>query len=295
VKLLIGRDDLADAAAAAIARTAPQVSLERPDAHPLHSGFRQFVNEVAIDICEIPVVTLLQAAADRQPVGLLPITALGRFQHHTLVSCQGLSMPDIVGASVGVRSWTQTTGVWVRGVLGEQYGVSLRDADWITYEDSHRDGHPDPRWVRRAAAGSNLVGDLIDGTLDFAVIGNDLPAGTPARPVIPDAEAAARQWSRAVGFVPVNHVVGVTLAAAREHPDVVCAVFDALCQARAAAGHAGRAVDLEPAGFAALQAPFTTLAQYALAQEILPRPVAFEELVLATCEALGVSPARLGG
>jgi 4,5-dihydroxyphthalate decarboxylase len=294
MRLLLDRDELAEAVSRALTSSAPDTGVERLELRPVHRGFPEFVNAGTIDVSEIAVVTLLQAVSQGRPIGLLPITVLGRFQHHTLVTCGDLTVDQISGRSVGVRSWTQTTGVWVRGALAEQFGIDLRTIDWVTYEDGHLEGHPDPSWVRRAAPGSQLANDLIEGRVDFAIIGNDLPAGTPVRTAIPEPEASAREWYRATGCVPINHVVGVSLAAAREHPAAICAIYDEL-QKAVAGGRCEYGVQTTLTGFAAMCKSFTLAAAYAGAQEVLPRQVSFEGIVHSTCDALGVPPSRLGG
>lgn len=281
MKLVVGRDDLA-AAAMDAARTAG-AEVERLDVRPVHNASRGFVNEAAVDVCELAVVTLLQAVAYGKPVVLLPVTALGRYQHQTLVTCGSLSVADIEGRSVGVRSWSQTTGVWMRGFLAEQYGVDLRKVDWTVYEDGHVDAYADPAWVHRAPAGARLQADFLGGRLDFAIMGNELPADDRIHTAIENAGEVAAAWSAYEGFTPVNHVVGVSVPAAREHSAAVCAMYDAM---RAVAG---------PAGFAALRGPVTRVARYALDQQVLPGPVDFDELVAQSCAALDVPPSRLGG
>jgi len=292
MKMVIGRDDLATAAQeAARAAGAP---LKRLDVRPVHNASKGFVNERSVDICEFAIVTMLQAAAYGKPVALLPVTTLGRYQHQTLVTCSDLTVEDIEGASVGVRSWSQTTGVWVRGFLTEQYGVDLHKLHWSAYEEGHVDGYQDPSWVRRAPVGRRLPDDFLDGRLDYGIMGNELPSDERIRTAIKDAGKVAEAWSVRKGFAPVNHVVGVGLAAASEHSAAICAIYDALAETTAASRAKGP-VDFTPAGFAALRGPVTQAAAYALEQDVLPRPVEFDELVAQTCAALGVPPSRLGG
>ena len=295
MKLVMGRDDLAAAAQAGAAEAG--VTLERVAVKPVHKASRGFVNDAAVDVCELAVVTLLQAAAYGKPVLLLPVTALGRAQHQTLVTRGERTLADLEGARVGVRSWSQTTGVWMRGFLTEQYGVDLRKIDWTVYEGSHIDEYADPGWVRRAPEGRKLPADFLDGNLEFGIMGNELPDAPGIRTVIPDAAEAAAQWSRSTGFVPINHVLGVTEAAAREHSAAVCAGYDAMREAavRARPAEAPVEIDPHPVGFAALRGPVERAAAYALEQGVLPRPVAFDDLVERTCAALGVPAARLGG
>jgi 4,5-dihydroxyphthalate decarboxylase len=288
LKLLLQRDELAVAAATAVQRAAPDLTLERLDIRPANRGFPAFVNDVSTDISEIAVVSLLQAVAAGKPVGLLPVTALARFQHQMLKSCRGLGLDALPGSTVGVRSWTQTTGVWVRGALAEQFGIDLSSVSWVTYEGSHLLGTPDPEGVRRAPAGANLIEDLSDGRIDFVIAGEDIPGATPA---IEDPSEAAHAWALAAGCVPVNHVVGISLETARRYPEVMLAVYSALRAASIAPPQDG--FDLTPTGFDAMRATFAKAASYALEQRILPRPVEFDELVQATREAIGLPAAAM--
>jgi 4,5-dihydroxyphthalate decarboxylase len=292
MKLVIGSNNLAAAAeGAARAAGAP---LDRLDVQPVHNASKGFVNDRSADVCELAIVTLLQAAAYDKPVALLPVTTLGRYQHQTLVTCSDLTVEDIEGQSVGVRSWSQTTGVWVRGFLTEQYGVDLRALDWRGYEDGHVDGYTDPAWIKRAPAGDRLQKDFLEGRLDFGIMGNELPSDERIHTAIKDADQASEAWSVQKGFAPINHVVGVSLAAASEHSAAICAIYDAMAGTVAQSGRK-QPVDFTPAGFAALRGPLSQAAAYALEQDVLPRPVEFDELVEQTCAALGVPPSRLGG
>ncbi|MBD0740109.1 hypothetical protein [Streptomyces sp. CBMA29] len=292
MKLVLGRDDLAAAAAAAVRETGTEP--ERLGITPVHKASRGFVNDSAADICEVAIVTVLQAVAHGKPVLLLPVTTLGRHQHQTLVTRGKLSVADVEGRSVGVRSWSQTTGVWMRGFLTEQYGVDLRKADWTTYEGSHVDGAKDPSWVRRAPQGAKLPADFLDGRLDFGIMGNELPADDSIRTAVDNARETAEQWSRDQGFIPVNHVVGVGERAAADHPAAVLAAYDAMRSVLTAKEERGP-VPLHPVGFEALRAAFTKAAAYALEQGVIPRAVDYDELVERTCAALDVPAARLGG
>lgn len=292
MKMVIGSDKLAVAAeGAARAAGAP---IKRLDVKPVHNASKAFVNEGSLDLCEFAIVTLLQAATFNKPVALLPVTTLGRHQHQTLVTCSDLTVEDIEGKSVGVRSWSQTTGVWVRGFLAEQYGVDLRKLHWSVYEEGHVEGYQDPSWVKRAPADHRLQADFLEGRLDYGIMGNELPSNDRIRTAIRDADKVSEAWSVQKGFAPINHVVGVGLEAAKENSAAICAIYDAMAETLAA-GAAMEPVDFTPVGFAALRGPVSQAAAYALEQDVLPRPVDFDELVAQTCEALGVTPARLGG
>lgn len=292
MKLVVGRDDLAAAALGAARESGAEAV--REDVKPVHRASRGFVNDQAVDVCELAVVTLLQAVAHGRPVLLLPVAALGRIQHQTLVTMGALSVRDVEGRTVGVRSWSQTTGVWVRGFLTEQYGVDLRKVGWTVYEGAHVDTHRDPEWITRAPEGARLQADFLDGRLDFGIMGNELPADDRIRTAVDNARSVAAEWTARSGFLPLNHVIGTTEDAASAHAATVLAMYDAM-SAVAARNRPAGAADPNPVGFEALRAPVTRAARYAWEQEVLPRPVEFDELVERTCTALKVPPARLGG
>ncbi|MFD5718242.1 hypothetical protein [Streptomyces sp. NPDC127036] len=292
MKLVLGRDDLAAAALAAAREAGAQP--ERVDIKPVHKASRGFVNASDADLCELAIVTVLQALAYGKPVLLLPVTTLGRHQHQTLVTLGGLSVADVEGHSVGVRAWSQTTGVWMRGFLTEQYGVDLRKAQWTTYEGHHVDGAEDPSWVTRAPQGRKLPADFLEGRVDFGIMGNELPSDDRIHTAVERAHEVAEQWSKNQGFIPVNHVVGVSEAAAAEQPAAILAAYDAMRSVLGAKEEGGD-VALHPVGFAGLRGAFTKAAAYALEQDVIPHPVDYDELVERTCTALGVPPSRLGG
>lgn len=136
--------------------------------------------------------------------------------------------------------------------------------------------------------------DFLDGRVDFGIMGNELPSDDRIHTAIDHAHEVAEQWSEDQGFIPVNHVVGVSEAAAAEHPAAVLAAYDAM-RSVLSAKEEGGPVALHPVGFEALRAAFTKAAAYALEQDVIPRAVDYDELVERTCVALGVTPDRLGG
>src|SRR5439155_14207511 len=109
------------------------------------------------------------------------------------------------GRRIGVRAYTQTTGVWLRGILQNDYGVPPDAIRWITQEGAHVAEYTDPPWVEEAPQAS-LPDLLRNGQIDAAILGNDLPDDPDFAPVIGDPPAAARAWSATHGFVPITLV-----------------------------------------------------------------------------------------
>ena len=84
------------------------------------------VREQKFDVSEMALVTYLQAKAYGKPLVLMPATMMGRFQHGTMLynSERGTVTPEtLAGRRIGVRSFAQTTGCWLRGILWKDYGL----------------------------------------------------------------------------------------------------------------------------------------------------------------------------
>lgn len=295
VELLINDSELEPTALDALRGDPAAGPVTASPLRPVHNGFRAFINAESFDVSEIAIVTLLQALASGKKVLFLPLTALGRYQHHTLISTKDLGVEDLPGRTVGVRAWSQTTGVWVRGFLAEQYGIDLTTVGWRTYSAGHVPEQPEPAWVTRAAEGHQLAGDLLSGAVDFAMMGNDRPDAAGVHSVIDSPDTVARDWATRVGYIPVNHVFGVSEALAGALPRAVCAAYDALAERLAVRNADADGLPMFPFGFAGLRPAVTAAARFAWDQGLLPRQVEYDELVDRTCAALGVRPDRLGG
>ena len=117
-----------------------------------------------------------------------------------------------------MRAWSQTTGVWVRGILNSEYGIEPAAMTTVTEEDAHVREYQDPPHVVRAGAGKTLRGMLLAGEIDAVIALR--PAADPmeVRTVISDAGAAAAQWYRKTCVYPVNQVVSIKTDLLREHP-----------------------------------------------------------------------------
>jgi 4,5-dihydroxyphthalate decarboxylase len=266
-----------------------RVALTFCDIKPANRFFKPMVRELKFDVSEMAIATCLQAKAYGKPLVLLPAAVMGRFQHGTILcsAARPLSPADLAGARVGVRSYSQTTAVWVRGILHNDYGVDTDRIHWVTFEDGHVAEYREPPQVERAAGDRNLLTMLRDGELDAAIYGADLPKDPTLSSVIAEPEAAALQWYQRYRFVPINHMVVVTEQLARSNPEAVREIYRLLAQGKKAAGlpRAGE-IDFLPFGIEACRPALQTIADYALQQSLIPRKIDIAELYDATTRSL---------
>ena len=176
------------------------VNFDFADVKVANTAFKPLVREARFDVGELAIVTYLQARDHGKPYVLIPATVLGRGQHHTIVynpQRGALSAHDLAGKRIGVRAYTQTTGVWVRGFLSDDYGVELAGVRWVTFEDPHVAEFKDPDFVVRAPEGKALAQMLIDGEIDAAIVGDKSPDPRLA-PLVPEANTAAETWQKSM-------------------------------------------------------------------------------------------------
>jgi 4,5-dihydroxyphthalate decarboxylase len=246
--------------------------------------------EQKFDVCEMAIVTYLQAKAYGKPLMLLPATMMGRFQHGTLLynSARGrLRVEDLPGRRVGVRAFSQTTGAWIRGILWKDYGLDLNSVKWVTFEDAHVAEYRDPPGVERAAAGKDITQMLLDGELDAAIFGGNMPDDPRLKSVIADPQAAGEEWCRKHGTVPINHMVVVKDSLAKSNPAAVREVFRMILESKKVAGlPKPGAIDFVPFGFDAVRPALELMSAYALEMQLIPRSYSVEELFDETTRAL---------
>src|SRR5271154_4394633 len=201
-----------------------RVMLHFTEVEPINKAFLQMVRQEKFDVSEMAIATYLQAKAYGKPLTLLPVTMMGRFQHGTMLynSERGTVTPEsLAGRRVGVRAFSQTTGVWLRGILWKDYGVDLGKVKWVTFEDAHVPEYRDPPGVERAAEGKDITKMIFNGELDAAIFGNNVPNDPRLKSVIPDPDAAAAAWYKKHGTVPLNHMVVVKSALSQSEPGAV--------------------------------------------------------------------------
>jgi 4,5-dihydroxyphthalate decarboxylase len=237
------------------------------------SAFKRVVRDLEFDVAEMAIITHLIAKAHGKPYRLLPFVVLARFQHPFLVynAARGeLAPEDLHGKRVGVRSYSVTTGAWIRHILAEDHRVDLARIRWITFEEAHVAEFRDPPNVQRAPAGKEIMAMLRSGELDAAIVGA-IPKDENIKPLIPDPEAAGRRWAEKHGAIQLNHLVVVKESVSRDMADEV---YRLLVESRKAAGNP----PMLPHGLEANRRNLEVAIDCAYRQALIPRRFTVDEL-----------------
>jgi 4,5-dihydroxyphthalate decarboxylase len=260
--------------------TSERVRLEFVEFDPLPGAFRQMVRNLGLDVCEMALTTHVLAHHFGKPITALPIPLWCRLHHSNLLCAadSGLQGPvDLRGRAVGVRAYSQTTGVWIRGILQSEYGVDLDSIQWVTTEDAHVAEARDPPNVVRNTSGKTLRDLLLSGEL-AAIMGERNADPDGVRSVIPNAVEAASEWSRATGIIPVNHILAVKADLLRQHPWLAAELMDLFKAAKEKAHSESPPEVSPPYGLEPNRRSMQMLLDFAAQQQLTPRTYQVDEI-----------------
>ncbi len=282
--------------------TAPGIRLEHVDVSPIVGAFRRMCRGLEFDVSEMAITTYLTAKAYGKSFTALPVFIMRQFHHSPIVYNvnSGVKSPrDLEGKKVGVRAYTVTTGVWVRGILATEYGVDLDKITWVVVDEEHVQEYQKPPNVMERP-GANL-GDMVAKGELAAAIGAGQVNSPDVKPLIPNARDAEAAWYRKTGIYPINHTVVVKDSLLSADPTLAPRLFKAFVDAKAVllaqlssgaeltadakALAERRAVvgdDPLPYGLARNRKAMDAVIAFARDQKILPRPVKPEEMFAGT-------------
>jgi len=251
-----------------------------------YEGFKGMVRDAAYDAGELALATFLQAREHGIALTMLPAVMSGRLQHGTIGYNHDfgrLDPRDIEGRRVAVRSYTQTTGLWARGILASEYGVDLDRVTWVCSEDAHVAGYEPPANVERMPDGAKPVGRmLLDGDVDAVILGAEaMPKDPRVRSLIPDPAAAALAWHARLGVMPINHLFVIRTDLVRERPEIVRDIYRMLQDSKRRAGPPA-GLDTLPFGYEATRKALELGITFALDQKIIRHRPSVDELFAET-------------
>jgi 4,5-dihydroxyphthalate decarboxylase len=215
---------------------------------PQIGAFRRMVRDLEFDVCELAPTTYIIARSFGAPFVALPIFVGRHFHHAGLLVRPGsgiVSPRDLEGKKVGVRAYSVTTGVWLRQVLIDEFGVDSSAVTWVVDDEEHVTQLTLPGNVVHAPPGRSLADMMASGELDAGLAGaagigrTGAPTGgwqevdTSMYPdLLPDAEALEAAYFSRTGIYPMHGTIVVKDEVLDEHPWVARSLFDAFDRAK---------------------------------------------------------------
>jgi 4,5-dihydroxyphthalate decarboxylase len=183
------------------------------------------------EVCEFSLANyLILRGTGQHWLSALPVFPSRVFRHSMMVTRRDSDLRDVsalAGKRIGVPDYSMTAAVWVRGLMRAEYGVDHRTICWVT-----------PRKQRFAIPpGARVEHDDSDLTALLAACKIDALLGTAARDdslrtVLPDAEAAERDYFARTTIFPIMHCVVIRNDVLEKNPGLPAAVAAAYSKAK---------------------------------------------------------------
>lgn len=175
----------------------------------------------------------------------VPVFPSRMFRHsYVFINRHRIKTPqDLAGKRIGVQGFQMTAAVWIRGLLRNQYGVSLQDVEWVeggVNEKGVAGGeatsfHPKGLKVSHAGNARSLSDMLAAGEID-ALIGAIKPASLRTSPdvvrLFPNYHEVERAYYKDTGIFPIMHAMVIKDSVHAAHPWLANNVYKACEQAK---------------------------------------------------------------
>jgi 4,5-dihydroxyphthalate decarboxylase len=273
------------------------------------------------DVSEMSMseLIMIRARGDERFIGI-PAFTTRRFYHTSIFVRKGANIvgpADLKGKRVGVPEYVQTSALWTRGVLENEFGVAPKDMIFFMERLPARShagaiGFTTPPGVtiNQIPPEKNIASMMLSGELDACMSYNrkqgdlidrsdvDLDNHPDIQPLFADSAAEAIRYYRKAGIYPINHGMVVKRTIFEREPWVVINILRALNEANDIAdgergGHVAYHLEtgLVPPeyrkalatrivrhGLKANRATLETAARYSNQQALTPRVVSMDEL-----------------
>lgn len=170
-----------------------------------------------------------------QPFMAIPVFPNRKFRHSYIFVREDSPLKEpaqLKGKKVGIPSWLNTCGLWVRGILSDEYGVKASDIHWMTPRPAKMELRlPAGTRLEVVPGEGTLCARMLKGEFD-AIIVPDFPAEKGWRRLFPDAKAVEQEYFRRTGIFPTSHAVTFHASYLEKYPNAAQEMFDACVEAK---------------------------------------------------------------
>jgi 4,5-dihydroxyphthalate decarboxylase len=221
------------------------IAMEMPE------SFHRMFRHAEFDVSEMSFAWYLGSYfAEQRHMVAIPVFPSRMFRHSGIYvnTRSGIKEPaDLVGKRIGVPEYQQTAGVWIRGMLADDYGVPI---DSVSY---HQGGLTEPGRVESAlrrpegieltpiASDETLSAMLDRGEID-AIYTAHAPAGFDAgadhiRRLFPNYRQEEQAYYERTRIFPIMHTLVVRVDVLEAHPWLARSLMKGFEEAKAIAIH----------------------------------------------------------
>lgn len=197
-------------------------------------GHKEFLDG-KYDTSEFSLANYLAMKNLGEPVMAIPVFPNRKFRQSYIFVRDDSPLTQAVqlkGKRVGIPGWLNTCGLWVRGILSDEYGVRPQDIQWIARKKTAAEVLlPVGTQIEVIEGQGALPKGLLKGDFD-AIIVPDFPQEDGVRRLFRDSKAVEQDFYRRTQIFPTSHAVVFRQAYLDQHPEAAAELFDACYRAK---------------------------------------------------------------
>lgn len=215
---------------------------------PVEETFFRMLRHGEFDAAEMSFSSYLVSQFDpKRPLVAIPVFPSRFFRHGSIFinAESGIEKPeDLIGKRVGAPEYQMTAPVWIRGILSDEYGVTVQSVEHFTggLESPNRPEKlalslPEGIRVQPIGAGKTLSQMLYDGEID-ALFTARKPStyGGPngkVRRLFEDFPAAEKDYFARTGIFPMMHTIALRRDVYEANRWIAQALYKAMSESKA--------------------------------------------------------------
>jgi 4,5-dihydroxyphthalate decarboxylase len=195
------------------------------------------------DVAELSMSNYIAAKFRGQPFIAIPVFLHRRFRHgFTYVNVgKNIRKPtDLIGKKVGLRNFSATSNLWIRGILEHEFQVPHRKIHWYKQDDEEVEiAMPPDLSLKKIAPDKDIERMLVEGEIDALIhpelIQPILDRDPRVARLFPNYKELEVEYYKRTGIFPIMHTTAIKQEVVDRHPWVPSSLFRAFEKAKAAA------------------------------------------------------------
>lgn len=187
------------------------------------------------DAAEFSLALYLALKNRGAPLEAIPIFPNRKFRHSYIFVRQDSALrepAELKGKPVGIPMYLNTCGLWVRGLLGDEYGVRVQDILWkVTKKEALAVTPPEGTQLELLSGGATLHSRLLAGEVE-AIIVPDVPEGDRVRRLLSASKKVEQDYYRRTHIFPTSHAVVIRKGFLDKNPTAAAELFRAWTEAK---------------------------------------------------------------
>jgi 4,5-dihydroxyphthalate decarboxylase len=214
---------------------------------PVEETFFRMLRHHEFDVAEMSLSSYVVSLFAPNPLFIaIPVFPSRFFRHSCIYVSSGGSIrspKDLAGKRIGTPEYQMTAGVWIRGILGDEYGVPLKSVSYLT------GGQEEPGRTEKLAL--SLPSDLRvqaippDKTLSKMIEAGEIdalytarapstftPGSGKVRRLFEDYQTVERNYYLKTKIFPIMHTVVLRRDVYEKHPWIAQSLYKAFVLAQ---------------------------------------------------------------